>query len=42
MILLDGDATLAMSVGDTVITTPTGCETLTHARPGPGGELSVE
>ena len=30
MILLDGDATLAMSVGDTVITTPTGCETLTQ------------
>ena len=30
MILLDADTTLAMSVGDTVITTPTGCETLTQ------------
>ena len=30
MILLDADTTLTMSVGDTVITTPTGCETLTR------------
>ena len=30
MILLDADNTLAMSAGDTVITTPTGCETLTQ------------
>ena len=30
MILLDAETTLAMSVGDTVITTPTGCETLTQ------------
>ena len=30
MILLDADATLAMSVGDTVITTDGGCETLTQ------------
>ena len=30
MILLDADNTLAMSVGDTVLTTPTGCETLTQ------------
>ena len=30
MILLDSDATLAMSVGDTVITTAVGCETLTQ------------
>ena len=30
MILLDADTTLAMSVGDTVITTPDGCETLTQ------------
>lgn len=30
MILLDADNTLAMSLGDTVITTPTGCETLTQ------------
>ena len=29
MILLDAETTLAMSVGDTVITTPNGCETLT-------------
>ena len=29
MILLDSDAKLAMSVGDTVVTTETGCETLT-------------
>ena len=28
MILLDADNVLAMSVGDTVLTTPTGCETL--------------
>ena len=30
MILLDADNVLAMSVGDTVITTATGCETLTQ------------
>ena len=30
MILLDADTMLAMSVGDTVITTATGCETLTQ------------
>ena len=30
MILLDADAILAMSAGDTVITTPDGCETLTQ------------
>ena len=30
MILLDAETTLAMSVGDTVITTPAGCETLTQ------------
>ena len=29
MILLDSDTKLAMSVGDTIITTPNGCETLT-------------
>ena len=28
--LLDADNVMAMSVGDTVITTPTGCETLTQ------------
>ena len=30
MILLDSDTKLAMSVGDTVLTTPAGCETLTR------------
>ena len=30
MILLDADTSLAMSVGDTVMTTPAGCETLTR------------
>ena len=30
MILLDADTVLAMSVGDTVITTAAGCETLTR------------
>ena len=30
MILLDADTSLAMSVGDTVVTTPAGCETLTR------------
>ncbi len=30
MILLDSDTMLAMSVGDTVLTTPAGCETLTQ------------
>ena len=30
MILLDSDTKLAMSVGDTVLTTPAGCETLTQ------------
>ena len=30
MILLDSDTKLAMSVGDTVLTTPGGCETLTR------------
>lgn len=29
MILLDADTSLAMSLGDTVLTTPAGCETLT-------------
>jgi Xaa-Pro dipeptidase len=37
MILLDWDNKLAMSVGDTVVTTPNGCETLTRL----GDELVV-
>ena len=32
MILLDWERRLAMSLGDTVVVTPTGCETLTKMR----------
>ena len=42
MILLDWDNKLAMSVGDTVLTRAGGCETLTQAGAGAGGELRAD